>query len=327
MIKGYNPVMVQPYPDIHGTGLATLFCDCDLCNAGRRREDEKYAAELAVEILGVIEEHGVNREKIAEVCLAALARPDISSAKADPWEALEKILAGARSQGAHTGMSWKQVEEICETALRDVTAETALFALTDQHVAALTRAIEAEGYRVLVDPETGDVKLVASERTMETAPKDGTWVLLEGGSTGEESDADDSRPVVAKWGETTFGEPGWVFAFWDGDWRSEYEGPTRWSPLGDVKLERGSTGRRSGFVLLRGLAHEGRQYHGAFDNLDGALTAVVELQKPQTGESYDELIVHDVATDKMVFSSDLIRGRWENSLVGGMPHDPVKLER
>lgn len=38
-------------------------------------------------------------------------------------------------------------------------AEPAPFALTDQHAAALTRAIEAEGYRVMVDPETGDVKL------------------------------------------------------------------------------------------------------------------------------------------------------------------------
>ena len=32
-------------------------------------------------------------------------------------------------------------------------------ALTDQHAAALERAIRAEGYTILVDPETGDVKL------------------------------------------------------------------------------------------------------------------------------------------------------------------------
>lgn len=36
-------------------------------------------------------------------------------------------------------------------------------ALTDQHAAALERAIRAEGYSVLVDPETGDVKLERAE--------------------------------------------------------------------------------------------------------------------------------------------------------------------
>ncbi len=119
-------------------------------------------------------------------------------------------------------------------------AEPAPFALTDQHVVALTRAIEAEGYRIEADPETGDVKLVAPKRTMETAPKDGTWVLLEGGRTGEGTDADDNRPVVARWGETVFGNAGWVFSFWDGAWRDEYEGPTHWSPVGAVKLENGA---------------------------------------------------------------------------------------
>ena len=53
------------------------------------------------------------------------------------------------------------VDAICDAGhfhmlrLRD----EAPYALTDQHAVALTRAIEAEGYRVLVDPETGDVKL------------------------------------------------------------------------------------------------------------------------------------------------------------------------
>jgi len=35
----------------------------------------------------------------------------------NPLSALEKILAGARSQGAHTGMSWTEVESICLAAL------------------------------------------------------------------------------------------------------------------------------------------------------------------------------------------------------------------
>ena len=37
--------------------------------------------------------------------------------------------------------------------------EPAPLALTDQHIAALARAIESEGYRIMVDTETGEVKL------------------------------------------------------------------------------------------------------------------------------------------------------------------------
>jgi hypothetical protein len=62
-----------------------------------------------------------------------------------------------------------------------------------------------------------------------TAPQDGTWVLLRGGSTTDEycldheSDADTKRPVTAKWHDSE-----WVFAFWDGEWRSQYSNPTEW---------------------------------------------------------------------------------------------------
>jgi hypothetical protein len=38
------------------------------------------------------------------------------------------------------------------------------FALTDQHVAALERAIISEGYRILVDPESGEAKLEKGEK-------------------------------------------------------------------------------------------------------------------------------------------------------------------
>jgi hypothetical protein len=38
-------------------------------------------------------------------------------------------------------------------------------ALTDQHVAALERAIRAEGYDILVDPETGEVRLSRRVKT------------------------------------------------------------------------------------------------------------------------------------------------------------------
>ena len=68
---------------------------------------------------------------------------------------------------------------------------------------------------------------------IETAPLDGTWVLLFGGRTsnytGDEYFADEGdwyRPVVAKWDGGA-----WVYAGWDSRWRSEYEDPTEWSEL------------------------------------------------------------------------------------------------
>ena len=38
------------------------------------------------------------------------------------------------------------------------------FALTDAHARALEKAIEAEGFRIMVDPETGDVNGGAGRR-------------------------------------------------------------------------------------------------------------------------------------------------------------------
>lgn len=35
----------------------------------------------------------------------------------DAREALRKILTGARSQGAFTGMSWREVERLCKEGL------------------------------------------------------------------------------------------------------------------------------------------------------------------------------------------------------------------
>ena len=66
---------------------------------------------------------------------------------------------------------------------------------------------------------------------IETAPRDGTWVLLTGGHTDECSMWDDlsgyvTRCVVAKW-QPKF----WAMAYWDGEWRSEYLHPTHRQPL------------------------------------------------------------------------------------------------
>ena len=41
----------------------------------------------------------------------------------------------------------------------EVTPDPAPYALTQQHLAALEKAIRAEGYDILVDPESGEIKL------------------------------------------------------------------------------------------------------------------------------------------------------------------------
>jgi hypothetical protein len=41
--------------------------------------------------------------------------------------------------------------------------DAAPFALTEAHLPALAAAVHAEGYRIMVDPETGEVKLERDE--------------------------------------------------------------------------------------------------------------------------------------------------------------------
>ena len=83
-------------------------------------------------------------------------------------------------------------------------------------------------------------------KPIETAPKDGSFVLLKGGDACDanevivggwhdpvkqaEQDAEvaaiNSRPVVAAWINGA-----WVFAAWDSDWRGVYYDPTHWMEI------------------------------------------------------------------------------------------------
>jgi len=67
---------------------------------------------------------------------------------------------------------------------------------------------------------------------IETAPNDGSWILLCGGKTTEDFYMEDKpppdqyRPVVAKWDDAA-----WVICYWDGSWRDGYDNPTHWMPI------------------------------------------------------------------------------------------------
>lgn len=68
---------------------------------------------------------------------------------------------------------------------------------------------------------------------IETAPKDGSWILLAGGRTDEsfhyeEVKNESRRPVVAKW---CIEDECWDVAFWDGAWRTGYINPKKWASL------------------------------------------------------------------------------------------------
>lgn len=69
---------------------------------------------------------------------------------------------------------------------------------------------------------------------IETAPKDGTWILVSGGRTDDEGD--DRDVAVVQWtnylnGETT--EWHWQFAWYEGGYYGLYKNPTHWMQLPD----------------------------------------------------------------------------------------------
>lgn len=87
----------------------------------------------------------------------------------------------------------------------------------------------------VIDELTQALKL----QPIETAPKDGTWILLFGGETDEDFDYDKeenirenkNRICVGKWYTHLVRSEGWVIGFWDGMWFNQYINPTHWMPL------------------------------------------------------------------------------------------------
>ena len=67
---------------------------------------------------------------------------------------------------------------------------------------------------------------------IETAPKDGTWVMLYGKESWTEQDDKVQPIVVGFWNASSrYKEDwGWAFCFWDSDWRSTFDA-THWMPL------------------------------------------------------------------------------------------------
>lgn len=99
-------------------------------------------------------------------------------------------------------------------------------------------AIDKAGLTRLLDAAEANEALEAAQawRPIETAPKDGTWVLVTWAeNAGSSGDDEGSQPaVVAQWttlcnGMTVKGH--WQFAWFDGGYYGHIYQPTHWMPL------------------------------------------------------------------------------------------------
>lgn len=70
---------------------------------------------------------------------------------------------------------------------------------------------------------------------IETAPQDGTWVMLCGGVINYGWDGDSEPPVVV--GQRAGAV--WQFAWYDSGYYGEYEEPTHWMPLPPPPITKG----------------------------------------------------------------------------------------
>ena len=69
---------------------------------------------------------------------------------------------------------------------------------------------------------------------IETAPRDGTWVLLAGGECDlVEESRNKGRVVTGRWTTEFYHKPdgNWQFAYYDAGFYGEYKDPTHWQPL------------------------------------------------------------------------------------------------